>query len=423
MRYTSIIKNQIQRFSRESSGSVAIIFAVAAIPVFLGAGVAIDMVRSTEAKTELQSALDAGALAAASSADLSDYEREQVAKATFAANFKVANGATVVPNFALTNGQISMSADYEFPTAFMRLAGINTMDVGSSVTINLPEEKNAEIALVLDYSGSMDQFAGGQQKYKVMRDAAINMVDDMTEQGTSDRVKFGLVPFSHHVNVTLPGKFVVGADPTQSWTGCTQDRQYPHNQADETPALNNDSTKWGQAQAPEHLANDCTPYAPKSLTVRPISDDHAGVITQLENMTPNAWTHIALGFSFGWQLVAPNGLFGDVAEYNDDETMKVIVLLTDGRQTEPGFGPGSSRNVSRGEANLEELCENAKAKNVTVVTVAFDLQHQATEDRLRNCSSDPDKYFFVADDGADLTRHLKKSKSSFKRRSISVTNP
>ena len=128
-------------------------------------------------------------------------------------------------------------------------------------------------------------------------------------------------------------------------------------------------------------------------------------------MKPNVWTHIALGFSFGWQLVAPNGLFGDVAEYNDDETMKVIVLLTDGRQTEPAFGPGSSRTVSQGENNLEELCENAKAKNVTVVTVAFDLQHQATENRLRNCSSDPDKYFFIADDGAELATSFEQIKA------------
>ena len=165
------------------------------------------------------------------------------------------------------------------------------------------------------------------------------------------------------------------------------------------------------AHAPEHISDDCSPYEPKSLTIRPISDDRAGIVSQLEDMKPNAWTHIGLGFSFGWQLVAPNGLFGNVADYDDDETMKVIVLLTDGRQTEPSFGPGSSRTVSHGEANLEELCQNAKAKNVTVVTVAFDLQHQATEDRLRNCSSDPAKYFFIADDGAELVSAFEEIKN------------
>lgn len=415
MRHTSFLKKQAYRFHRETAGSVAIMFGLMAVPVVMGAGVAIDLMRSNDAKAELQSALDAGALAAASAGDLTDFEREEVAKATFAANFKPAPNASVVPEIAISDGAISMSAQFDYPTAFMRVAGINSMDIATSVTVNLPESKKAEIALVLDYSGSMNERTNGERKYRVMRDAAIQMVDDMTEEGSSNRVKFGLVPFSHHVRVTLPGNTVLGADPNVDWTGCTQDRMYPNNLTDDVPALNNDDSKWGQVQAPEHIDRDCTPYEPKGLTVRPISEDHAGVITQLENMQPNAWTHIALGFSFGWQLVAPNGLFGDVAEYNDEETMKVIVLLTDGRQTEPSFGPGGSRTVAHGESNLAELCENAKARKVTVVTVAFDLQHQATEDRLRNCSSDPDKYFFIADDGAELTSSFEEIKKQLQQ--------
>ena len=415
MRHTSFFNRHIKRLKCDTSGSVALMFGLVAVPVVLGAGVAIDMMRSNDARTELQTALDASALAAAASGNLTDSERAELAKATFAANFKPAGDVAVVPTVSIDDGKVAMSANYEFPTAFMRVAGINSMDIGSSVTVSLPESKQAEIALVLDYSGSMNEFTNGERKYRVMRDAAIQMVDDMTEEGTSDKVKFGLVPFSHHVNVKLPGKYVVGADAGSDWTGCTQDRMYPYNLNDDVPSVSNDDTKWGQEQAPEHLNADCSPYAGKSQTVRPIGEDHAGVISQLENMQPNAWTHIALGFSFGWQLVAPNGLFGDVAEYEDEETMKVIVLLTDGRQTEPAFGPGSARNVEHGESNLEQLCENAKAKKVTVVTVAFDLQHQATEDRLRNCSTDPDKYFFVADDGAELAKSFEEIKKQLQQ--------
>ncbi len=403
MRNSSHFKKHVQRFSAESSGTVAILFALSAIPVMMAAGLAVDMMRSNNARNNLQAALDAGALSAAAAANLSVSEREAVARATFAANFKPITGVIVNPAVSVDGDAVSMSAEFDYPTAFMRVAGYNTMDIASSVTVNLPETKKAEIALVLDYSGSMAEWTKGKKKYIVMRDATIQMVEEMTANGASDRVKFGLAPFSHHVHVTLPGKYVVGADPTSDWTGCTQDRKYPHNLSDDTPNSGDDDTKWGHAQAPEHLNKGCAPYAANSLSIRPISDDHAGVISQLEDMKPYAWTHIALGFSFGWQLISPNVPFGDVAEYNDDETMKVIVLLTDGRQTEPAFGPGSSRNVANGESNLEKLCQNAKAKGVTVVTVAFDLQHQATEDRLRNCSSDQEKYFFIADDGAELS--------------------
>ena len=37
----------------------------------------------------------------------------------------------------------------------MRLVGIDTMPVGATSPVSIPEEKKAEVALVLDYSGSM----------------------------------------------------------------------------------------------------------------------------------------------------------------------------------------------------------------------------------------------------------------------------
>ena len=77
-----------------------------------------------------------------------------------------------------------------------------------------------------------------------------------------------------------------------------------------------------------------------------------------------------------------------------------MVVLTDGAQTEPAFGPGSTRTVAQGESNLETLCTNAKAKGITMITIAYDLDDNATTTRLKNCASDPDKNFFVATSAA-----------------------
>ncbi len=163
-----------------------------------------------------------------------------------------------------------------------------------------------------------------------------------------------------------------------------------------------------------HASQGCDGYAPRNLVVKPISDDFSGVKAQLEAMRPYAYTHIALGFSFGWQLLAPDGAFGGTAAYDDPETMKVLVLLTDGRQTEPAFGPGKIRSVSQGEDNLESLCSNAKAKGITVITLAFDLRNAATRNRLRDCSSDPDRYFFVAEDDAELAAAFDRIRAALK---------
>jgi Flp pilus assembly protein TadG len=394
----------LRRFARDARANTAIIFAISAVPMMLVVGAAYDFSRAATLEGRLQASLDAGALAAAASADLSDGERKDLARAVFKENFAAKAGKDVdaEPKVTIDSDKVTMSVSLDYPTSFMRIAGITSMMVDGEVEVAIPDNKKAEIALVLDYSGSMTETSGGKVKYVAMREAAIKLVDDLTQDGKSDKVKFGLVPFSHHVYASLPGEHVLGGTAGKTWSGCTQDRKYPYNLTDATPLAGNDDTKWGQKNAAVHASAGCEGYLPRNLVVKPISDDHAAVKRQLRIMKPYQWTHIALGFEFGWHLLSPNAPFGGTVPYNDKETMKVLVLLTDGRQTEPAFGPGSIRNVAQGEKNLETLCANAKAKGVTVITVAFDLRHQATENRLRDCSSDPAKFFFIAEDDDQL---------------------
>ena len=405
LRANTLIAGLSKKFIRDTRANASLFFALAALPMFIAIGVAYDMTRANTVKARMQTAIDAAALAAASAGSMTNTARKAVANGIFKANFEkspLTQSLNAVPQVTIAADKVSMSLQLDLPTAMMSVAGLDTMTLNTSVDVAIPVEKNAEIALVLDYSGSMDAYSGGEKKYISMKNAAISLVDDLTKQGTNNKVKFGLVPFSHHVRVTLPGDYVVGQAPGTTWTGCTQDRKAPYNTGVSTPLAGNDATRWGHPFAPVHLAWDCAPYAGKNLTVKPISNDYQGVINQLAAMQPYAWTHIALGFSFGWHLVDPGAPFTGVAPYSDPDTEKYIILLTDGRQTEPSFGPGTSRTVADGEANLASLCANAKTAGVTVVTVAFDLQDQATEDRLRDCASDPVKYFFIAGNGTEL---------------------
>jgi hypothetical protein len=114
---------------------------------------------------------------------------------------------------------------------------------------------------------------------------------------------------------------------------------------------------------------------------------------QLDTMKPYAWTHIALGAEFGFHILSPNAPFTEGADYSAKNTRKFMVLLTDGMQTEPGFGPGV-RNVAQGEKNLETICGNAKAAGITILSVAYNIDDGDTVDRLRNCTTDPAKHFF-----------------------------
>ena len=123
----------------------------------------------------------------------------------------------------------------------------------------------------------------------------------------------------------------------------------------------------------------------------PLTDDFTYLKSRLDMMTTYAWTHIAVGVEFGFHMLSENDTLVDAASYDDEETKKFLVILTDGAQTEPAFGPGSTRTVAQGEANLEALCTNAKAKGITVITIAYDLDDNATTNRLKNCATDPNR--------------------------------
>lgn len=396
------IRKTFSRFWNSQRGDTAIMFAISAIPVMLAAGAAIDYASYSNAKTHLQAALDSAAIAGAAASGKSDSERATIAQAAFDANVAdgPAAGYDIDSEFKVVNGVFIANASVEVPTSIMKLAGIPEMNVSGGAEVGLAGNKKAEIALVLDYSGSMGEVSGSKVKYVAMREAATKLVTDLT-LASPGKVKFGLVPFSHHVYVTLPKSHVRGATGTGNWTGCTQDRQFPHNLTAATPTAST-ASKWNQPMAPEHIWDGCGGYAPNKLIVKPLTSDDAAVKSQLAAMKPYAWTHIALGVEFGYHLLSDNLPFDQAAPKSDAETQKFMIVLTDGMQTEPAFGPGTTRTVAQGEKNLEKLCANAKADGIRIVTLAFDLNDSSTRARLKTCASDADS-FFVADDDTDLS--------------------
>jgi Flp pilus assembly protein TadG len=398
------IGSLVGRFGKCQQGATAIVLAITAVPLMLAAGMGLDYVRASNLKTRMQSALDAAALAAAASPGMSDSERMEIARRSFDLNWRhpMTEGVEATPNFTISRNAVTAAASADMKTALMQLGGIDEIEITGTATVSIPEDKKAEIALVLDYSGSMEEISGGQVKYIAMRNAAKRLVDDL-RASAPNRVKTGLVPFSHHVWVTLPKEYVRGQTGTGSWTGCTQDRRYPYNLSDATPEVADDSTKWGQPIAPTNHGG-CSAYAPRRLIVKPLTDDLDSVNAQLDAMQPYAYTHIALGAEFGFHLLSPNAPFTGVAPYGDSTTGKVLVILTDGRQTEPAFGPNNIRNEAQGERNLSMICEAAKAKGITVMTVAFDLREEDTRERLRNCATNPEDHFFIAEDSAEVAR-------------------
>jgi Flp pilus assembly protein TadG len=401
MQICSKLQRFVKNFGNCQKGSIAVMYAVSAIPIFVAAGSAVDYIRYLANVTELQAALDSAALAAAATPEATDAQRLALAEATFARNLEGGDlaGAAIVRSFDIQNETVVAAADMDMATSLMQFANIDSMKLSVGTEISVPESKNAEIALVLDYSGSMNENIAGGVKYVAMKNAAKDLISDL-EAANPDKVKFALVPFSHHVYGTFNKADILGQSGSGTWTGCTQDRKYPYNLTDTAPILSDDDTKWGQPQAPAHAGSGCSGYVSHKLVMKPLSNDFTYLKSRLDLMTPYDWTHIALGVEFGFQMLSNNEVFEGGVSSDDTETQKFMVVLTDGAQTEPAFGPGGIRTVPQGEANLETLCTNAKTAGITMITIAYDLDDNATTTRLKNCATDPDKNFFVATSAA-----------------------
>ena len=400
------IRTTVTRFWNSKDGATALLFGLSLFVLFGAAGFGLDFSRVSQERNQLQMAGDAAAIAAAKQRffDKSESKMQQVANEVFAANYRGSlTGAT--PVLTPENGQVSVNLVGTVPMTLLTAVGINTMNVSTVSTARIPTAIDAEIVFVLDYSSSMNS-AG---KYDTMRDAAIQLVEDLTanKKSIDQNLTFALVPFAEYVYGKFPKRFIVGQDPTDGgdMDTCVNGREHPHNVTDTTPVPTDDATRW-ISMTPPSGSDPCEPFKDNKLEVLPLTDDYSKVKNQLQDMSPHYLTNISLGLEMGWHAISPNEPFTQGVAYSNTITKKFIILLSDGRQTMPGKGPGGIDTIAAAEANLEQMCTAIKAKGVHLVTVAFDLQDTATETRLKNCADSP-AFYFDADTNSDLTQSFK----------------
>jgi Flp pilus assembly protein TadG len=209
------MRKLLNRFKRDARGTVALIAGLSAIPLLLAAGVAVDMARASHEDEAFQSAVDSAALAVAAS-DLSDLNA--VTTAQMPARMALLNdlakkyiNANYTPHFhddtqiqvnvtVANNGTVKVEGYHDFPTAIMRIVGINEIDIGAHAQVNKAAglTENVEIFLVMDTTGSMSI----NNKLVDAKAAAKLLFTEVLGAKTTDpHLKFALVPFSGSVNL------------------------------------------------------------------------------------------------------------------------------------------------------------------------------------------------------------------------------
>jgi len=187
---------------RDRAGNTLAIAAAALLPIMALVGGGVDIARAYMAKTQLQSACDAGVLAGRRAMSVSGSfganEREK-AQRMFDFNFNPGSVDATGTEFVTDDtaaGEVTGTASTVMPTVIMTIFGKETIALSAACMAEL-QIANADVMFVLDTTGSM---AG--TRIEGLREAVLDFHRTMNgavkEEGT--RIRYGFVPYSMTVN-------------------------------------------------------------------------------------------------------------------------------------------------------------------------------------------------------------------------------
>jgi len=417
-----------KRFIADRTANVAIIFALTLAPVSAAVGGALDYTRTFTIGEEIQGALDTGVLAAASLTQTGDPETvvRNYLEAAIAEHRGVIENlvVTVTPNVAFNAREVHASATVTVPTTLLNLAGIGSLTMTRD-SEGTEQVQNVEVSLLLDISGSMRG-----AKIDALRGASAEFIDTVFAADVSDLTSFTIVPYGGQTRVGAPLHGLI--DPAagvsaSAWNGCVE--------LPEDAITSVDLTSGGYEPVPHfhtyhtHRIEFWCPGADHT-EVQWISGDTKALKDQVLTFDDPALVDgTGTGIAVGWAVRALDPVWrgrlpGDFADrpvdYDNEDTLKVLIVMTDGAVTdqyrppdgfpedydrESGWPPfyvhPSDREVfvPRSDAfdDFSWWCDYAKDNGVVVYSIAFQVGGGSNRDRLRDCATAPELFYRVED--------------------------
>lgn len=410
--------SQARRLARETNGNVAMVFALLLVPLIAMGGAGIDLARYEAIRVEMQDGLDRGVLAAAS---LSQKEKPEDTLRSFMKNLDYAQDIAL--NFTETKGlnsrKINASAAYVMNTTFIHLVGVRQLSVAAVSTAE-EAKQNIEMSLMLDMSGSMNG-----NRIKNLKKAAQQFIDQVLTDETKDYTTITIVPYAGHVNIGAAVFDKLGAKRDHSNSSCVElsttgfgsgvpsfkdAAQVPH------------FTQWNYGRT------DLKPWwcPVESTAITYFSNDATYLKNRITQLELHDGTGTQNAMQWGYMLLNPGAknivnaaidakmmdakFANRPAAFGDPDTMKVIVLMTDGAITEQYRPKDYSRPVSQAPDNkqiinstdtakmLSSVCTAAKTNGITVFTIGFEVSGNATT-QMTNCATSPGHYYPASGSG------------------------
>ena len=411
------IAHHLAAFRRANAGNVAMTFALSSLPLVGTVGFAVDYSHANAVKVAMQAALDSTALMLSrDAATLSNADLQTKASSYFTALFTrpEAKNVSITATYTTSGGsQLKVDGVAAVPTRL-------------------------RVALVLDNTGSMAS-AG---KMTALKSAAQNLLTQLqSAAGTNGDVYVSIIPFTTVVNIgssyngaawidwsdygncTGGNNQLSAGDWTKyqcsydkgtwttyssslksSWKGCITDRgdlTGPNSAAyDTNVAAISSSISASKYPAVDYTVGT-TDYCGGLPQAMGLTYNWSSLSTLVNSMTPAGATNQNIGLQVGWMSLVGGGPFTMPAEDSTYTYQHVIILLTDGLNTQNRwYGDGGtlgSSDDAKIDAREALTCSNFKAASTSNIlyTIQVNTDGDRTSTLLQNCASTSDKFFLL----------------------------
>lgn len=445
---------RLERFARQDDGSITILVIFMIMMMVMVGGIQIDFMRHEMERSRLQAMADRAALAAADLDQKMDGElvvKEYFAKAGMS-NYLIKAHELPGLNFST----VTVDAGFDMKTQFLGRFGFDTLNV--SVRSQAEERvENVEISLVLDISGSM----ASNDRLTEMQTAAKKFVDIVLKDDNEDLISVSLIPYSEQVNAGPLLLNRMKVNYTHNYSHCLEFDDSDFTKANWEPSkyyTQMQHFQWNYSGPNSMTDTVCPRYSYERIL--PFSQNKTALKTQIESLKPRAGTQIFLGMKWATMLLDPSynpvvksltvvpegssaytqpevdkAFENRPGSYTDIETLKTIVLMTDGENSstqrissryyanDSHYVHWSKYNLNwylynyvnswdrksfywqkydkwRGDQLLADMCSAAKAKHIVIWSVGFEVTDSGAE-VMKKCASSPSHFFRV--EGVELS--------------------
>jgi Flp pilus assembly protein TadG len=396
----------LKQFLKSTSGSIALVVAIAAVPLMLAAGISVDVARKAGAEAKIQAAADAASLYGVHVSNKSDGWLTKETKKIFLANLEKQAVEYKQLRYSASqtiSGSVKVDVQLKLPNAFMQVGNLSDMKINVLSEATNGSDKGVEIAIAFDATNSM----GFGSSWSTAMNTLGSVFEQMKAQSGSDNFYATLFPFQDRVNVGTRNASWLNAAAPAGWNGCVEPRE--ETKGTVTWSLDDDTTT-SEPFAPSAIGvgglaarGGGYPHCPAESIVGPTNDVNA-LVESAKRYSKSGTGRPDVGLAWLWRSLSPKwqGHWG-VAGYPASDTKqrrKIAILITDmltSAYKHEAMADGSLPNNQAPAAALEhmvDICTGMKASGIEVWMLRIS-GYDTADPYFRACSSGDDHYHVI----------------------------